>query len=286
MRPLASSIAAMKDTSLSKDLDQHDINSVGSLVGAKGFYGGETLEHPSYKNIAAKELGNPIHGHVDSYKHAATDSLEASSSHDVTTTTSTKKSKKARRAEKVAAAKAAQSNKVEPERQMGAKGPVVSHSQASAPSATNEQQRAPSYATIVSPAATDIREADATAHREDQEASESTRDVSKTQPRAAVGSKPLRTRTQPPNNTRLKSSEQSRTPVTHHAHQHQDHATAGRDLGSRILGFVHGSELLRNMDTFSGGVLGSAVATVAALASTAESTASLIKENLPDYVTG
>ena len=69
------------------------------------------------------------------------------------------------------------------------------------------------------------------------------------------------------------------------SHPH-NHAAVGRDLGSKILGFAHGSQLLKNMDTFSGGILGSAVATVAALANTAESTAALLKENLPDSVTG
>ncbi|GJJ74766.1 hypothetical protein EMPS_07124 [Entomortierella parvispora] len=68
------------------------------------------------------------------------------------------------------------------------------------------------------------------------------------------------------------------------AHPH-NHAAVGRDLGSKILGFAQGSQLLKNMDTFSGGILGSAVATVAALANTAESTAALLKENLPDSVT-
>ncbi|KAG9322473.1 hypothetical protein KVV02_003148 [Mortierella alpina] len=276
--------AAMKDTALSRDHDQPDSNSVGSLVGAKGFYGGETLEHPSYKDIAVKGLGNLIHGHAESSKRAAVETSRSQADHTVTTST-TKKSKRARRAEKAAAAEGAQYSKLEPERQRGAMEPAVSHSQATPPSASNEQPRAPSYAAVASLPATETREADTTTLRGLQEGSETSPDLFKTQPRATVQSKPLRTRTQPPSNTQLKSSEQLGTPAVHHAHQHQDHTMAGRDLGSKILGFVHGSELLRNMDAFSGGVLGSAVATVAALASTAESTASLIKDNLPDSVT-
>ncbi|KAF9924167.1 hypothetical protein FBU30_005809, partial [Linnemannia zychae] len=58
----------------------------------------------------------------------------------------------------------------------------------------------------------------------------------------------------------------------------------GRDIGSKIFGFVQESQLLKNMDFLSGGLLGSAVATVAALASSAEATAGVIKNNLPDSV--
>ncbi|KAF9957743.1 hypothetical protein BGZ72_001456 [Mortierella alpina] len=281
--------AAMKETASIRGRDQLDSNALESLVGAKVLHGGETMEHPSYKDMAAKGLGNLIHGNVDSSKHAAVETFEASSSQADHTATvaacTTKKSKKARKAEKVAAAKSALHTHVVPERQQGATEPAVSQSHATVPSPSNEQSRTPSYAAVASPAATTIREAGA-ATLEGQEGSKTAQDLSRTHPRAAVGSKPLRTRTQPPNSTHLKSSEQPRTKAVHHANnQHQNHATVGRDLGSRILGFVHGSELLRNMDAFSGGVLGSAVATVAAMASTAESTASLIKENLPDSVT-
>ncbi|KAK3844454.1 MAG: hypothetical protein J3R72DRAFT_70805 [Linnemannia gamsii] len=59
----------------------------------------------------------------------------------------------------------------------------------------------------------------------------------------------------------------------------------GRDMGSKIFGFVQESQLLKNMDSLSGGLLGSAVATVVALASSAEATAGVIKYNLPDSVT-
>ncbi|KAG0044414.1 hypothetical protein BGZ83_010359 [Gryganskiella cystojenkinii] len=80
------------------------------------------------------------------------------------------------------------------------------------------------------------------------------------------------------------ASAHSTTATASKAH-HGNHATVGRDLGSKILGFAQGSQLLRNMDTFSGGILGSAVATVAALANTAEATAAMMKDNLPDSVT-
>ncbi|CAO3565925.1 unnamed protein product [Mortierella alpina] len=277
--------AAMKGATLRRDNDQLENNSVGSLVGAKGFYGGETMEHASFKNIAAKGLGNLIHGHVESVQSAAAETSGSQADHAVISPT-TKTSKKARRAEKAAAAKGALNSKVEPERQMGVPEPTVLQPQASAPSLSNEKSNVPSYAAVASPVATATREADTTTVHGHQGDFEPVQDVSDTQPRTAVKSKPLRTRTQPPSTTHLKLSEPSRTPAAvYHAHQHQDHNTAGRDLGSRILGFVHGSELLRNMDAFSGGVLGSAVATVAALASTAESTASLIKDNLPDSVT-
>ncbi|KAF9538540.1 hypothetical protein EC957_006462 [Mortierella hygrophila] len=66
---------------------------------------------------------------------------------------------------------------------------------------------------------------------------------------------------------------------------HQTTGNIGRDFGSKIFGFVQDSQLLRNMDSISGGLLGSTVATVAALAFTAEATAGIIKNNMPDSVT-
>ncbi|KAF8945663.1 hypothetical protein BGZ47_002223 [Haplosporangium gracile] len=68
-------------------------------------------------------------------------------------------------------------------------------------------------------------------------------------------------------------------------HHQQLSGNIGRDFGSKIFGFVQDSQLLKNMDSISGGLLGSAVATVVTLASTAEATAGAIKNNLPDSVT-
>lgn len=103
---------------------------------------------------------------------------------------------------------------------------------------------------------------------------------------------PLRTRTPRPSGS-LKDSDRpkvqrpTRVPTTTvNLSSHQTTGNIGRDFGSKIFGFVQDSQLLRNMDAISGGLLGSAVATVAALASTAEVTAGAIKNNLPDSVTG
>jgi hypothetical protein len=103
---------------------------------------------------------------------------------------------------------------------------------------------------------------------------------------------PLRTRAPRPSG----SFKESDGPKVQHHSIHTSVATAGasakpagnvgRDLGSKVFGFVQNSQLLKNMDSISGGLLGSAVATVVALASTAEATAGVIKNNLPGSVAG
>lgn len=108
----------------------------------------------------------------------------------------------------------------------------------------------------------------------------------------SIPSIPLRTRT-PRHSGSFQDSD--RPKVQHHTTR-ASVATAGsgakavgnvgRDLGSKIFGFVQDSQLLKNMDSISGGLLGSTVATVVALASTAEATAGVIKNNLPDSVAG
>lgn len=103
---------------------------------------------------------------------------------------------------------------------------------------------------------------------------------------------PLRTRTPRPSGSFKESDRpkvQHLTPVPATAAKlstHQTTGNIGRDIGSKVFGFVQDSQLLRNMDSISGGLLGSAVATIAALASTAEATAGIIKNNLPDSVAG
>ncbi|KAG0285676.1 hypothetical protein BGZ96_010113 [Linnemannia gamsii] len=108
---------------------------------------------------------------------------------------------------------------------------------------------------------------------------------------SSIPSLSLRTRT-PHTSGNFQDSDHPK--VQHHT-THTSVATAGtgakqvgnvgRDLGSKIFGFVQDSQLLRNMDSISGGLLGSTVATVVALASTAEATAGVIKNNMPDSVT-
>ncbi|KAF9130912.1 hypothetical protein BGW39_002502 [Mortierella sp. 14UC] len=108
---------------------------------------------------------------------------------------------------------------------------------------------------------------------------------------------PLRTRTPHPSGSFRESdrpkvpsnptaSSVTVKPANPAANVHQQASrNVGRDIGSKIFGFVQESQLLKNMDSLSGGLLGSAVATVAALASSAEATAGVIKNNLPDSVT-
>ncbi|KAF9905613.1 hypothetical protein EC991_001513 [Linnemannia zychae] len=110
-------------------------------------------------------------------------------------------------------------------------------------------------------------------------------------------SPPLRTRTPRPsgsfresNRPKIPSTSGTSSvaikPASAAANVHRERSgNLGRDIGSKIFGFVQESQLLKNMDSLSGGLLGSAVATVAALASSAEATAGVIKNNLPDSVT-
>ncbi|KAG0069468.1 hypothetical protein BGZ89_002805 [Linnemannia elongata] len=88
---------------------------------------------------------------------------------------------------------------------------------------------------------------------------------------------PLRTRTPRPSGS---FKESDRPKVQHLTHAP---ATAAKLSTHQTTGNID-SQLLRNMDSISGGLLGSAVATIAALASTAEATAGIIKNNLPDSV--
>ncbi|KAF9090343.1 hypothetical protein BGX29_011533 [Mortierella sp. GBA35] len=96
---------------------------------------------------------------------------------------------------------------------------------------------------------------------------------------------PLRTRTPRPSSSFKESDRSKARPNSAATPTHQPGINVGRDFGSSVFGYVQESQLLKNMDTLSGGLLGSAVATVAALASTAESAAGIIKNNLPDSVT-
>ncbi|KAI8606721.1 hypothetical protein EDD21DRAFT_78755 [Dissophora ornata] len=98
-------------------------------------------------------------------------------------------------------------------------------------------------------------------------------------------SETLRTHSPQPNGS---SKESDRPEISlSPARQGEDHESTsigGRDLGSRILGYAQSSHFLRHVDILSGGILGTAIATVAVLATTAETTARLIKENLPNTV--
>ncbi|KAG0199553.1 hypothetical protein BGX28_007230 [Mortierella sp. GBA30] len=263
----------------------YGLSSWGAMVGSAGFYGGEIMNYKPIDIYAAMDdtssrKDHDQHRTKKNHLGAARDTskilsetentnLAPSAQHAARTQAdikfheenAAKKSKKARRAEKAAATAKDSKNDTKDQEHDGV-------------------DRTSRLEDIVQE------------HLGTYDAASKTEAKTQTQAqsvRSTVNSnKPMRARTQPPTSTHLESPDDIKIKqATQHAqqHQHQDHATAGRDFGSKILGFVQGSELLRNMDAFSGGILGSAVATVAALASTAETTASLIKENLPDSVT-
>ncbi|KAK3823509.1 MAG: hypothetical protein J3Q66DRAFT_332059 [Benniella sp.] len=74
---------------------------------------------------------------------------------------------------------------------------------------------------------------------------------------------------------------------------HQQQASTGtpvvmhsRSIGFKMIDWTKGNQILRDMDAISGGLLGTACSTVAALASTAKVTAGYIKKCLPDSIAG
>lgn len=57
-------------------------------------------------------------------------------------------------------------------------------------------------------------------------------------------------------------------------------------IGSRIWGYTQSSPFLKNVDSISGGLFGTAVTIVAALANTAKAVTTLVKGNMPYKLTG
>ena len=57
-------------------------------------------------------------------------------------------------------------------------------------------------------------------------------------------------------------------------------------FGSRIWGYAQSSPFLKNVDSISGGLFGTALATVAVLANTAEAATAFVKDNAPHKLTG
>ncbi|KAI7832820.1 hypothetical protein BC939DRAFT_6922 [Gamsiella multidivaricata] len=117
----------------------------------------------------------------------------------------------------------------------------------------------------------------------DQESSVDTESM-KTQ-RASVS---LRTRThRPSSGNSIQQPDRTQTQHQRDDHTAQAKAKAGgeqQDLGARIYGLTQDSQLLKNMDSLSGGLFGTAIFMAAAVASTAEAAAGTIKHNLPDSV--
>ncbi|KAF9217230.1 hypothetical protein BGZ59_005780 [Podila verticillata] len=62
-------------------------------------------------------------------------------------------------------------------------------------------------------------------------------------------------------------------------------ALAEGSIGSRIWGYTQSNPFLKNVDSISGGLFGTAVATVATLANTAEAATTLVKDHMPHKVT-
>lgn len=58
------------------------------------------------------------------------------------------------------------------------------------------------------------------------------------------------------------------------------------NIGSKIMGLAQESQLLKNMDDLSGGLLGTALASVAVVAFIAQATAEVVKRNVPESIKG
>lgn len=81
---------------------------------------------------------------------------------------------------------------------------------------------------------------------------------------------PLRTRTPLPESSRHKPVAESSSPL----------ALAEGSIGSRLWNYAQNSPFIKNVDSLSGGLLGTAVATVAVLANTAKAATTLVKDNV------
>ncbi|KAG0022406.1 hypothetical protein BGZ81_008548 [Podila clonocystis] len=62
------------------------------------------------------------------------------------------------------------------------------------------------------------------------------------------------------------------------------HGEQHESIAAKIMNFAQGNSIMKNLDGISGGVLGATLATVAALANTAEAAATSLKENIPSSV--
>lgn len=86
----------------------------------------------------------------------------------------------------------------------------------------------------------------------------------------------MRTRTSRPESSKPKSVTASSSSAV----------PAEGSFGSRLWGYAQSSPFLKNVDSISGGLLGTAVATVGALANRAEAAKTLVKDNMPHKLTG
>ncbi|KAF9327250.1 hypothetical protein BG006_009406 [Podila minutissima] len=82
--------------------------------------------------------------------------------------------------------------------------------------------------------------------------------------------RPLRTRTPLPESSKHKPVAESSSPL----------ALAEGSIGSRLWNYAQNSPFIKNVDSLSGGLLGTAVATVAVLANTAKAATTLVKDNV------
>ncbi|KAG0335221.1 hypothetical protein BG000_007688, partial [Podila horticola] len=64
----------------------------------------------------------------------------------------------------------------------------------------------------------------------------------------------------------------------------QGHGDQHESIAAKIMNFAQGNSIMKNLDGISGGVLGATLATVAALANTAEAVTTSLKENVPNSV--
>ncbi|KAG0031085.1 hypothetical protein BGZ82_007142 [Podila clonocystis] len=303
-------IAAMKELDKeSESLDHPHAerrNSWSSMVGAMGYAAGEMETHAPYKHLEGKHLGHilgdtaaPAHENVGApeQRHAK-ESVADKAKEDVIGPTAVqheqdelgldnqeKEDEDERLQRQEEEEMAARLIAIEEQSMAAAKTKVKTNSDKAKVSSKKDAKEStdrPTYASKVKthmPGAFVAAEANAADHGTQHELGTTTNRDKKQGSKSDGGSKstvPLRTRTSRPESSKHKSVAASSSSP----------ALAEGSIGSRIWGYAQSSSFLKNVDTLSGGLFGTAVATVAALANTAEAATTLVKDKVPHKLSG
>ncbi|KAG0024753.1 hypothetical protein BGZ81_007599, partial [Podila clonocystis] len=276
-------IAAMKELDKESEVLDHTHterrNSWSSMVGAMGYTAGEMETHAPYKHLEGKHLGHilgdtaaPAHENVGApeQRHAK-ESVADKAKEDVIGPTAAqheqdelgldnqeKEDEDERLQRQEEEEMAARLIAIEEQSMATAKTKVKANSdkaKVSSKKDAKESTERPTYASK--------HELGTTTNRDKKQGSKSD-----------GGSKstvPLRTRTPRPESSKHKSVAASSSSP----------ALAEGSIGSRLWDYAQSSSFLKNVDSISGGLFGTAVATVAALANTAEAATTLVKDNVP-----
>ncbi|KAF9321399.1 hypothetical protein BG003_001911 [Podila horticola] len=306
-------IAAMKELEKeSETLHQRRTerrNSWSSMMGAMGFAGGESETHAPYKHLEGKHLGHllgdtaaPVHesaAGAPEQRHAK-ESVTDKAMEDIIGPTEVQheqdelgldnqeqedEDERLQRQEEEDMA----AHLIALEEQSMAAAKVKTDSvkaKASSKKDTEESSDRPTYAAKVKThmpgAFVEAHTNTAVDHDSQNELAATTTNHGKKQgPESDGGSAQskstvqMRTRTSRPESSKPKSVTASSSSAV----------PAEGSFGSRLWGYAQSSPFLKNVDSISGGLLGTAVATVGALANRAEAAKTLVKDNMPHKLT-